>query len=75
MVMKKRTNVLSDQLINANDLLLTTEDVAEMLSIKPSSVRKRVSRGTIPSYKPAGSRRRMFSHVDIMNYIKSNNSN
>ena len=73
--MKKRTNVLSDQLINANDLLLTTEDVAEMLSIKPSSVRKRVSRGTIPSYKPAGSRRRMFSHVDIMNYIKSNNSN
>lgn len=73
--MKKRTNVLNGQLINANDQPLTTEEVAEMLCIKPSSVRKRVSRGTIPSYKPAGSRRRMFSHVDIMNYIKNNNGN
>ncbi len=67
----KKINVLGQQLINANDELLTVEEVAKMMKVKPASIRKRVQRGTIPSYKKPGSKRRWFSKVELIAYIKS----
>lgn len=67
----RRLNLLNQNLINANDELLTVEEVAEMMKVKPSAIRKRVQRGTIPSFKKEGSRRRWFSKVDLITFIKT----
>ena len=67
----KSLNYLSQQLIDVNDELLTVEQVAEMMKVKPASIRKRIQRGTIPSYKKPGSKRRWFSKVELIAYMKS----
>ena len=67
---RKPINTLGQQLINANDEMLTVEQVAEMFAVKPSSIRKRIQRGTIQAYKIPGSRRRWFSKVEIISMMK-----
>lgn len=69
----KRINEFGRQLINANDELLVVEDVAAMLHIKPASVRKRIQRGTLTAYKPRGSKRLMFSRVEVLKELKQTN--
>lgn len=67
----KRINPFSQQLINANDEMLTVEQVADMFKIKPASIRKKVQRGTIPSHKMRGSKRLWFSKVELLTLVKS----
>ena len=67
----KKTNDLKQTLINANDELLSVEDVAEILRIKPSSVRKKAERGQLPYYKKPLSKRLWFSKVELMGVIKN----
>lgn len=67
----KKINEIKQVLLNVNDEILSIEEVAEMFRVKPSAIRKRVQRGTIPSYKVKGSRRRWFSKADIIASIKS----
>ena len=67
-----RTKDLRMQLINVNDEVMSIEEVAEMFKVKPAAIRKRIQRGTIPSYKVPGSRRRWFSKFDIISMIKQN---
>lgn len=67
----KKINEIKQVLLNINDEILSIEEVAEMFRVKPAAIRKRVQRGTIPSYKVKGSRRRWFSKADIIASIKS----
>ena len=67
----KKINEIKQVLLNVNDEILSIEEVAEMFRVKPAAIRKRVQRGTIPSYKVKGSRRRWFSKTDIIASIKS----
>ncbi|MBR5687388.1 MAG: helix-turn-helix domain-containing protein [Prevotella sp.] len=67
----KKINEIKQVLLNVNDEILSIEEVAEMFRVKPAAIRKRVQRGTIPSYKVKGSRRRWFSKADIIASIKS----
>lgn len=67
----KKINTFGQQLINANDEMLTVEEVAQLFKVKPASIRKKVQRGTIPSHKIKGSKRRWFSKVELMSMIKS----
>lgn len=66
----KKVNILGQQLINANDEMLTVEEVAALFKVKPASIRKKVQRGTIPSHKMKGSRRRWFSKVELLSLMK-----
>lgn len=45
-----------DDLLAELPPLLTVEEVAEALRVTPTRVRKQLGNGTLPGYRPAGSR-------------------
>jgi len=56
-------NPIVKQLVDANDKILTMNEVAEMLGITTSGVRKRIMRGTLPSHKQGRKRYVLMSEL------------
>lgn len=63
-------SLIKTELTN-NDQLLTVPEVAELLSLKPSSIYRYVQEGQIPVCKRNRAKRLYFSKGEIIDWIKA----